>query len=231
MNKKLAFLVILLIASPTFAADQASSSLPKWGGFYAGGNLGYAKTNSSFTHLEGAATSGERFSNNPSGVLGGAQVGMRFNVDKDVYLGIEAAYTSRNKSNQTLTNLNNIPRYRLSDVGNILSISGSVGHSFGSYLAYAKAGYARSEIGYKNILVSTNAILGQSTTKVGGGVIGAGIEYSMTQNISLGLEYNYYKFNVGNQVQLTTAGVAAGATNSDNDLTSHAVSARVNYRF
>lgn len=226
MNKKLAFLVILLIASPTFAADQA-----KWDGFYAGGNLGYAKTDSSFTHLEGTSTTGESFSNKPSGGLGGAQIGMRFNVDKDVYLGIEAAYTSRSKSDQTLTNLNSNPRYRLSDVGDIWSVSGSVGHSFGSYLAYAKAGYAKTELDYKNIRVSTNAILGQSTTKVGGWVIGAGIDYSMTKNISLGLEYNYYKFNVDSQVQLTTAGVAAGATNSDNHLTSQVVSARVNYRF
>ena len=64
--------------TPTIALAPVAAAT--WGGFYAGGNFGYAWTDSSFTHLEGGRPTGERFSNNPNGVLGGAQIGARYQV-------------------------------------------------------------------------------------------------------------------------------------------------------
>ncbi len=202
-----------------------------WSGFYVGGNVGFAWTDSSFMHLEGGAATGETFSNNPNGFLGGAQIGARYQFQSNLYLGIEAAFSFRNADDQTRTDLAATPRHRLSEVGNIWSVSGSVGYAFGRYLAYAKAGYASTELHYENILIATGAILGQSTKQVGGFVLGAGLEYAFTNNLSLGLEYSYYNFSVGNQQQYNTAGVAVAAINASNDLSSHVAAVKLNYRF
>jgi len=232
----------LVISSSAFAADlparttaavpaPAAAATATWDGFYIGGNVGYAWTGSSFTHLENGAATGESFSNNPNGVLGGAQIGARYKIQNNIYVGIEAAYSFRNADAQTRTDLNAFPRYRLSNVGNLWSVSGNVGYAFGQYLAYAKAGYASTELHYENNRIDTGAILGQSKSQVGGYVLGAGLEYAFTQNISLGLEYNYYNFNVGNQQQYNTAGAAVAAINASNDLSSHVAAMKLNYRF
>ncbi len=222
-----------LPAKKTAAVPTPVASAATWGGFYVGGNVGYAWTGSSFTHLETPGPNGptsEAFSNNPNGVLGGAQIGARYQVQSNLYAGVEASYSFSSADAQTLTDLDQTPRHRLSKMGNLWSVSGNVGYAFGRYLAYAKAGYASTELQYKNILILDGSILGQSKAQVGGYVLGAGLEYAFTQNISLGLEYNYYKFNVGNQQQYDNAGPVA-AINASNDLSSHVAAMKLNYRF
>ena len=237
----LGYCAAIVLSSSAFAADlpgrktaavpTPSATSATWGGFYIGGNVGYAWTDSSFTHLEYGAATGESFSNSPNGVLGGAQIGARYQVQSNLYIGAEAAYSFRNSDSKTRTDLNLTPRYRLSNVGNLWSVSGNVGYAFGQYLAYAKAGYASTELHYENILISSDAILGQSKSQVGGYVLGAGLEYSFSKNISLGLEYNYYNFNIGDQQQYSTAGVPRQAINASNDLSSHVAAMKLNYRF
>ena len=242
MKKLIAATFALAVASSAgFAADlpakkSAGQPVPafvgvNWTGIYVGGNAGYSWTNSSFTHLEGGAATGERFSNSPNGFLGGGQIGGRYQIQNNIVLGAEFAYSFRSADDKTRTNLNNFPRHRISEVGNLWSVSGNVGYSFDSYLAYVKAGYASTELRYSNNLIADNSILGRSKSTVGGYVLGAGLEYAVTSNISLAAEYNYYNFNVGNQTQLTTAGALAGAINASNDLSSHAALAKLNYRF
>ena len=202
-----------------------------WTGFYVGGNLGGAWTESSFTHLEGGATTGESFSNNPNGVIGGAQIGGRYQIQNNLVVGVEFAYSFRTADDQTRTDLAGVPRYRISEVGNILAISGNIGYAFDSYLAYIKGGYANTELRYSNNLVADNSVLGHSKSNVDGYVLGAGLEYAISKNISAGAEYNYYSFDVGNQQQYRPDGTVAAAINANNDLVSHSVVAKLNYRF
>lgn len=243
MRKFLLTSVLALLPVGAIAADlpvRSAAPAPapvmvaaaNWSGFYIGGNVGYAWTDSSFTHLEtGGSPTSETFSNSPNGILGGAQIGARYQFQNNLYLGVEAAFSFRNADDQTRTDLASTPRHRLSEVGNIWSLSGNIGYAFGRYIAYAKAGYASTELHYENILISTGAILGQSTKQVGGFVLGAGLEYAFTNNLSLGLEYSYYNFNVGNQQQYNTSGVAVNAINASNDLSSHVATVKLNYRF
>ena len=239
----LASVASLVLATSSFAADLASRksvvrpvaaiSPATWGGFYIGGNVGYAWTGSSFTHLEtGLLPTSEAFSNNPNSFLGGAQIGARYQLQPNLYAGVEASYLFRNADAQTRTDLDPaLPRYRLSKVGDIWSISGNLGYAFGDYLAYAKAGYASTKLEYKNIVIADGEILGQSKSQVGGYVLGAGLEYAWTKNVSLGLEYNYYNFSVGDQQQYAPAGGAVDAITANNDLSSHVAAAKINYRF
>ena len=45
-----------------------------------------------------------------------------------------------------------------------------------------------------------------ASTDVGGYVAGGGIDYMVTQNFVIGLEYDYYRFNVGAFNGLTNTG-------------------------
>ena len=219
------------IVVPVVEAEQEPSPPEaRWTGFYLGGNVGYAWTKSSFTHSEGGAA-GESFTNNPNKVIGGAQLGARYQILNNWVLGVEARFDFRNQDHKTRTDLNAIPRYRLSRVGHIWSVAGMSGFAFGNYLAYGKAGYARTRLNYENISIGTGEVLGQSKADVGGYVLGTGLEYALTKNISIGIEYDFLKFKVGDQAQLTTAGAPAGAANVKNDLTTHSGALKGNYRF
>ena len=202
-----------------------------WTGVYVGGNAGYAWTDSSFTHLQGGDATGERFSNRPNGALGGAQIGARYQIQNNLVVGAEFAYSFRNAKDQKRTDLDGFSRNRISEVGNIWSISGNLGYSFDGYLAYVKAGYANTALRYSNNAIDDNRVLGRSKTNVGGYVVGGGLEYAITKNISLAAEYNYYNFSVGEQTQLRPEGGLAQAVNARNNLSSHAALAKLNYRF
>ena len=202
-----------------------------WTGFYAGGNVGDAWTESSFTHIEGVAATGESFANSPKGWVGGAQVGGRYQNQNKLVLGAEFGYSFYSGEYYTITNLNNVSRYRISKVGDIWAVSGNIGYSLGEHLVYVKAGYANMDFRYSNNLISDNSLLGRSKSNVGGYVFGTGLEYAITKNFSGVVEYNFYKFKVGNQVQLTSSGALAGAVNVSNKLSTQSVVAKVNYHF
>ena len=215
----------------TSAPAPAPSAKVNWSGFYMGANLGYAGVSSSFTHLENGATTGESFTNKPNSVLGGLQTGARYQFQNNFVVGAEFTYDFRHADDETRTDLNATPRNRRSEVGNLWELSGNVGYSFDRYLAYVKAGYANTKLKYSNIRISTGAVLGQSSDNVGGYVLGAGVEYAFTSNVSLGAEYNYYRFSVSNQQQYDTAGAAVAAINASNKLTSNVGLLKLNYKF
>ena len=76
-------------------------------------------------------------------------------------------------------------------------MAGRLGYSFGTSLLYVKGGYANSELKFSNTLNATGAVLGQSSTRVDGFVVGTGLEYAFAPNWSVAGEYNYYSFDVG----------------------------------
>jgi len=216
---------------PLIQPEPAAAQRGNWTGFYFGGHGGYAWAKSSFTHLEGTNTAGESFTNSPNKMIFGGQLGARYQVVNNWVVGLEAAYDFRKQDAKTRTDLDANPRYRLSRLGNVWSLSGTGGYAFGDYLVYGKAGYARTSLNYENILIASGAVLGQSKANVGGYVLGAGVEYALTQNIGIGLEYSFHKFKVGDQLQLTTSGMPAGAINVKNDLTTNSGKVKANYRF
>lgn len=231
---------LALVSTSAFTADapirKNITPLPtfvgvNWTGIYVGLNAGSSWNISSFTHLEGSAVTGERFTNIPHGVLGGAQIGWRYKIQNNIVGGVEFAYSFRDAHDKTRTNLDNIPRSRTSEIGNVWSVSGQVGYSFDQYLSYVKAGYANTELRYSNSLIADNSVLGRSKTNVGGYVVGGGLEYAITEKISLAGEYNYYNFYIPAQAQRTSSGALAGASNTRNELSSHSAIGKLNYRF
>jgi outer membrane immunogenic protein len=144
--------------------------------------------------------------------------------------GLETAYTFQDLDDSASTNLNGIPRTRRTEIGDMWSIAGRLGVVSGPWLGYGKIGYANAEIGFVNIRNSTGAVLGESHEREGGLLLGAGVEYAFTNNISLGLDYTFVNFNVDRHQQ-ERGGVPVAAYNDDIDAQLHQVSLRLNYRF
>ncbi|CAN7604558.1 outer membrane beta-barrel protein [Bradyrhizobium sp. LjRoot220] len=205
-----------------------------WTGFYIGGHAGYAWAPASYTHNEtagvgGAIVTSVGYGPEPAGFTGGAQVGYQYQFSNRFVVGVEGAYSWFDQSASAAV-IAAPPRTRATTVGDIWSVAGRLGYAFGASLLYVKGGYANSELKFSNTLNATGAVLGQSSTRVDGFVVGTGLEYGFARNWSVAGEYNYYGFDVGRQQQ-ALGGVAVAAYNDAIDFNIHQVLVKLNYRF
>ena len=92
-----------------------------------------------------------------------------------------------------------------------------------------KGGYANSELKFSNTLNATGAVLGQSSTRVDGFVVGTGLEYGFAE-LERGGRVQLLSFDVGRQQQ-ALGGVAVAAYNDAIDFNIHQVLVKLNYRF
>jgi outer membrane immunogenic protein len=171
---------------PAGAADIVARAPPpppmyaplfNWSGLYLGGHLG-----GSFSH-EDVGTTG--LSTNPSGVLGGFQVGYNWQFDS-ILLGAEAEFSWTSASGSaTLTG----------PVGGVLTsnynwydtLAARLGFTQGPWLLYAKAGGAWMNA---DITIPAATI----TTSREGWMAGAGVEYMFSPAWSGKVEYSYLDF-------------------------------------
>jgi outer membrane immunogenic protein len=237
------------------AAAPAPAPLFSWTGLYIGGNVGGATGKSAWcTNLATAAAcpggSGvpgfaDITGAKASGPLGGAQFGFRWQVPNSyVVLGLEGMFDFLNiKTTQPTIVPPAAFNPRTTTFTDLESITGQVGLAFGKGLIYGKGGWAATTF-------SMDACTGTPcTTGVGGAFIdvnvsqwvtgwtaGAGVEYMVLENISLGLEYDYYKFNVPNFSGVNTSGGAVVPINPcsfcmSGNTTLQSLVGRVNFKF
>jgi opacity protein-like surface antigen len=163
--------------------------LYNWTGFYVGVNFGGAFSSEDVTVGNGAT-----FSTDPSGVLGGFQLGYNFMFSPNWLLGIEAEFgwTSAQGAGNFAT---------ATTAGSFTSnhnwydtLAGRLGYTQGPWLYYVKGGGAWMNADYR--MVTAGAIVGGSTvnTTPGGFMIGAGAEYMLTPQWSAKVEYDYLDF-------------------------------------
>ncbi len=62
-----------------------------------------------------------------------------------------------------------------------------------------------------------------------GWVVGGGVEYAFSRNLSFGLEYNFMDFGRVSYAGVTAIGIPFTITNVDLDV--HSVTARLNFKF
>ena len=215
-------------------APALVESIYNWTGFYVGGHVGYAWSPVSYTHNETAGVGGAilnsvGYNPEPAGFTGGGQIGYNYQFANRFVLGIEASYSYFDES-ASASVVAAPPRTRTTSVSDIWSVSGRLGYAFSNALVYVKGGYANAELSFSNTLNATGAVLGQSSTRADGYVLGAGLEYAITPNWSVAGEYNFYDFNPGNQQQ-TLNGAPVAAFNSGIDFNIHQVLVKLNYRF
>ena len=174
-------------SSPAFYTKAATAPAYHWSGAYAGANFGGAFSNEDVTTPIGISAT------NPSGVLGGLQVGYNYQISPWL-LGIEAEldWTSA----QGRTNFIN-PAAALSvtsDHNWYDTLDGRVGYVMGPLMLYAKGGAAWMNADYR---LEVNSGIGganvMSATRTGWNV-GTGLEYMLGSRWSAKLEYDYLDF-------------------------------------
>lgn len=207
LRAALAGVALLTVSGAASAADMYRKAPPatpiaapvtayNWTGLYAGANIG----GSWFQDSLGGTASG---SVTPGTAFGGVQAGYNYQTGPWV-LGVEADVGyGHAKGNAGPV------RAEMNTSG---TVRARAGYAFDNVLVYGTGGLAWSSFKL------ADAVDSRTTTRAGW-TLGAGLEYGVTQNISVKGEYlysDYGKVNVG-----TTS----------NDLSDHLVRAGVNYRF
>jgi outer membrane immunogenic protein len=185
-----------------------------WSGFYLGGHLGGAHVVTNWT-----ANVLEPIDHTSSNFIGGAQLGLQKQWGRTVF-GVEVSYDWLNDEQSNASIL--IPGTTFnSDVSNIFTVVGRLGYAYENMLAYAKGGYASADIA---LGVTAAGLALQRSERESGWVAGVGIEFACTDNISIGVEYDYMHFNV-------SGGTVSSIPISDAGTDLQSVMARLNFKF
>ncbi|MBW1249442.1 outer membrane protein [Pseudomonas tolaasii] len=212
ITRLLALTALTVVASSAVqAADAYSSEGPTdWTGFYGGLSAGYGfggdddvntkgQAAPNIANINGGARPG-RVNLDRNGLLGGAQVGYNYQFGQWV-AGVEADIShtdlqdSRNIGTAQLNThlaLNNKFESKIKYLG---TLRGRFGYAFDHTLIYGTAGLAYGETSQSVDMFgptgNTQFSGDQSHFKMGY-TVGAGIEQSITKNLSFKTEYLYY---------------------------------------
>jgi len=248
-------LATTVLAAPALAADMAypakAPPVPygpafAWTGTYMGANLGgiwgtFDMTAFATNNLTGAVASPGTISMSPSSLIGGFQVGYNWQVGTWV-LGIEQDYQFTGLKQTFSFAAPSAPFL----AGDSLSIKtdylaatrAKLGVAWDRVMVYAAGGLETGEFDGSAIHVArgVGGSPAQGFTDADklhfGFNVGAGVEYAMTNNVFLGVEYRYVDlgkktYNLG---AFTPAGGAAQTVTNAISLTSSQVTARLNFK-
>ena len=192
-----AFLVIA--SSDAFAADLPVRKAPpppppvivpvyNWTGFYIGGNLGGAWASGTLTDN----FTGARFTGNHSGFIGGGQIGYNWQVAPQFVLGVEGMFdgTSISKSSNRVTAINGDILQGSVHTNWLTTVAGRFGYAANNWLFYGKGGGGWVENSATVTDVTTGISFTNSNTN-SGWLAGAGIEYGLTPNWTMKVEYDH----------------------------------------
>lgn len=248
--KNISLPTCLAITGVNFAAQStafAAGPAEAWSTCYVGGQAGGATSsarwdykNSNFYNSTGNADpqliSGASF-NDTRGVIG-LQGGCNRAIGEWWVVGIEGAWFSNPLNEHNFkpgyfpdpTNTTN-REVVTTNIQSVMSLTGRVGVApSADWLLYAKGGYAAARIeteGRVTPQLSVSNLDFITTNWHSGWTAGAGVEYRLFRNITIGLEYDYYKFaSVTHSGGITALDIFPGGTRPANPVL-HDVNASV----
>lgn len=232
----------LVIATAAQAADLAykapmarpvAEQVFSWTGFYLGVNAGIGgdKIDYPFNFGQGFATGS--LGTQSFGGFAGGQVGYNYQFAGGWVAGLEADIQWSNIRSNINANaaITQGPAFAL-DAGTEIKWFGTVRGRLGytltpQTLLYATGGYAYGSETTSASLTPVFATGFSRTANLSGFVVGGGLEYAMSPNLSLKTEYLFYDFGKRN--------VFDGGTRFplvvDNDIQMHTLKAGLNYSF
>jgi outer membrane immunogenic protein len=242
-TSSVASMMTALLAGSALAADMPARMMTKavpyveafsWTGLYVGGNVGGAWGNPSFTNLAntstfGGAAVGSSFSENSSGFIGGGQIGYNWQVNQIVY-GLEASFSGATVKGNSTNFVDDTFENRLKSLA---LVTARIGYASNNWLFYGKGGYAG---GMRSASVSDTGVLspgvgsGSQSIWHNGWTLGTGVEYGLTRNWILGLEYDYVRLNSENY-QLSGTDVPRTSYLWSIKSDYHIVTGRLSYKF
>ncbi|HTV34580.1 MAG TPA: outer membrane protein [Methylocella sp.] len=242
---------VIALTGTAFAADLSSQAPPPvflpapppftYTGLYVGGQVGYAWDNDSanvFVPAAGLLTGpispfsfGVPFSLQPDGVIGGAHIGYNLQIGQWL-LGLEGTVdgTSLSGSTSIFTPVGWAAATSSENVQG--SIRLRAGYVWNRLLIYATGGAAFTGITNNYSAVSTSGFgLSSSISQTRAGwTVGGGLEYAVTNNWSLRVEYRYSDF--GHYEDYPFAGISDTlyVVGSGHHLTENQVQAGFSYK-
>jgi OmpA-OmpF porin, OOP family len=233
-----------LLASIVPASAQTSGVV--WGGPYGGLDLGvdWGQTPGSVSVAPNLASpTGSRLSltnHSDTTVTGGGQIGYNWQFNNFV-LGVEGDVKGGGPSNTTIVGAPGVPgvapgsNFTASSSVNG-SVRGRIGYAIDPFLIYATGGIAIADANLKATYAPTALTPGSTksdSTILFGPTVGGGLEYALTNNVSLAAEYRYTDYG-SDHVRLGSVTTAPGITapvTGRVGLRDNAVLFKVNYRF
>ena len=164
-----------------------------WTGIYFGGHLGAGWTTQEWRAIDFVLGTLRFGSGTASGFLGGAQIGVNYQVDAMVF-GIEADFSWADLSGETCFTFLALVQCN-SKADRFGTVAGRLGIAVDRALVYFKGGAAWVHDTHDLTIFQAN--FGQSSTVSNnkwGWTAGAGVEYALTRNWSAKLEYDFMDF-------------------------------------
>lgn len=173
------FTAAITLSSATLAADVAAEPAPyDWTGFYVGAHAGYgsADGDQSFPLVGDFDTEG-------NGFVGGGQLGANFQIDQ-IVLGVEGDVSFADMSDSVTSGAIS----RRQEVDMLASIRGRAGFAFDRALIFATAGWGMADAERTRL----NGTGGSDSQTHDGLVYGGGVEWAVTDMVSVRAEYLRY---------------------------------------
>ncbi|MDH6234123.1 outer membrane immunogenic protein [Mesorhizobium soli] len=219
-SKRIAVLAAFstILSTGAFAADTVSAPevIPvfSWTGAYVGLNVGFG--GGKFKHEIVGAAPAASFNASSSGFVGGVQVGYNYQIDQWV-VGAEADFQGANIKGD-------VDFGGVVPVGTKLDWYGTVRARAGMLATDRLLVYATGGLAYGHTKTYSEMMLGNSVSESktkAGWTVGAGVEYAVTDHVSLKTEYAY--------TDLGKARVFDG--DIDRKVNFHSVKFGINYKF
>jgi outer membrane immunogenic protein len=216
---------------PTYMPPQEYVAAPPawvWDGIYVGFQGGFAWTDTDWrfqnvSHFNDFV--GDRISPNPSGGVFGGQVGFNKQIGRFVW-GLEGTVAGADIRESSRSPFFVEDRLH-TDIDLIWTVTGRLGYAWGPAMTYVKGGYAGA-----NISISARdpitPVRARDEETHNGWTVGAGVEYLISPQIVLGVEYNFMDF--GERSHRTFASDATPFA-VDTDVSAQVVLARLSYKF
>jgi outer membrane immunogenic protein len=187
-----------------------------WNGLYLGLNAGGAFGSEANTASGGGVSA--TASQNLPGFIGGAQIGVNYQIGVVVWGGeadFDASTQNGSLASGVLSGTSQMPWFA--------TLRGRLGVAFDRVLVYGTAGGAAGEL-RSNFSIPTGPT--STTVTYGTWTAGAGLEYAISDNLSVRVEYLY--LDTGN---VTTGDIGPPTTTVTSRLKDNIMRAGLNYRF
>lgn len=222
-----------------------------WGGWYVGGNIGYGWGTSSdpdVTYVDGSSIDVEGYfaaggnvmpSVKQSGVIGGLQLGYNWMLSRSWVVGLVADIQASGMK-ASATNTVSPLGFLTSSQTNSLetdwfgTVRGKLGWANNNWLLYATGGLAYGQVKSSGTWSASPIFnfAGSTTSTKTGWAVGAGLDYGLTRNWTIGVEYLYIDLGRVSYTDVTTNGIAPLTTFTiSNKAAASIARATLNYKF